>query len=425
MMMGLTFFILARIIVSILGKELPELFSGLYKVISEIGRQLILKVLHLCLASFYIDNYSYQENLLPKYHKKMGYDVEIIASLYTFDKTGKGCFLEKGGSYINEYGILVTRLEYKKCKYSKRLRLYEGTYKAIEKAKPDIIFIHGCQFLDIYNVVKYVRKNPSVKVYVDNHADFSNSARTWLSKNILHKIIWKRCAHLIDPYTIKFYGVLPARVDFLRYIYKIPEDKIELLIMGADDEKVVEAKKEDVKRSIREKYNINENDFLIMTGGKIDNAKKQTLLLMEAVKRIESDNIKLIVFGSVIEELKEKVNALADGKKVQYIGWIPAEEIYKYFAASDLVVFPGRHSVFWEQVAGLGIPMIVKYWSGTTHVDVGGNCEFLYNDLVDEIKEKIERIAFNKDVYNKMKKVAEAGAEKFSYMSIAKQSLGG
>ena len=37
-----------------------------------------MKIVHLCLCSFFPDNYSYQENLLPKYHKRLGYDVEVI-----------------------------------------------------------------------------------------------------------------------------------------------------------------------------------------------------------------------------------------------------------------------------------------------------------------------------------------------------------
>lgn len=32
-----------------------------------------MKILHICLASFYIDNYSYQENLLPKFHMISAY----------------------------------------------------------------------------------------------------------------------------------------------------------------------------------------------------------------------------------------------------------------------------------------------------------------------------------------------------------------
>ena len=50
-----------------------------------------MKIVHLCLASFYPDNYSYQENLLPKFHKELGYDVEVIASTQSFDEYGKVC----------------------------------------------------------------------------------------------------------------------------------------------------------------------------------------------------------------------------------------------------------------------------------------------------------------------------------------------
>lgn len=164
---------------------------------------------------------------------------------------------------------------------------------------------------------------------------------------------------------------------------------------------------------------------MIVTGGKIDEAKKQTLLLMEAVNRIENQNVKLLVFGSVINELKEEVQRLADGRKVKYIGWIQAEDSYKYFAAADLAVFPGRHSVFWEQVVGLGIPLIVKHWEGTTHVDLGGNCEFLTEDSVDEIKSKIEFLLENPGKYADMKKVAETtGMDVFSYEKIARRSIG-
>ena len=48
-----------------------------------------MKVVHLCLGSFFPDNYSYQENMFPKFHKQLGYDVEVIASLVSFDKNGK------------------------------------------------------------------------------------------------------------------------------------------------------------------------------------------------------------------------------------------------------------------------------------------------------------------------------------------------
>ena len=384
-----------------------------------------MKILHLCLGCFYIDNYSYQENMLPKFHKQMGYDVEIIASTVSFNSSGKGCHVE-AGSYENEYGIHVTRLPYFKFlgnKIGKFLRIYNGTYEAIKGANPDIIFVHGCQFLDMKYVVKYAKKH-KVTIYVDNHADFSNSATNWLSKNILHGLVWRHCAQIIEPYTDKFYGVLPVRVDFLKNVYHIPEQKCELLVMGADDDLVEKANADSVKSTIRNQLGIKDNDFLIITGGKIDQWKTQTFLLMEAVKRIQMQNVKLVVFGSVVDELKEKMNNLVDGEKIQYIGWITSTDSYKYFAASDLVVFPGRHSVMWEQVAAQGIPMIVKQWEGTTHIDLKGNVLFLKEDSVDEIEKTLIKVLTDDNQYLSMRKCArEKGMEFFSYKNIAARSI--
>ena len=381
-----------------------------------------MKILHLMLACFYIDNYSYQENLLPKYHKIMGNDVEIVASLFTFDENGKGTWLQKSDKYVNEHGIPVTRLEFKKGKFASRLRRYVGLADELNRIQPDLIFIHGVQFSDIDVVTKYLKSHPDVKVYADNHSDFSNSAKTFVSKYILHRIIWRCCAKKINPFVTKFYGVLPARVDFLINEYKLPKEKVELLVMGADDERVEEASAPEIRREIREKYGLLEDDFVVMTGGKIDAFKTQTLLLMEAVAKITNPRVKLVVFGSVTPELKDRVEALVDGNKVKYIGWVKANDSYDYFAAADLVVFPGRHSVFWEQVAAQGIPMVVKYWAGTTHVDHGGNVNFLTQDSDDEIKKAIENI-LDADNYPQMLECAKKARDNFMYSHIAKRSI--
>lgn len=380
-----------------------------------------MKIVHLCLACFYPDNYSYQENILPKYHKKMGYDTEVIASLETFDKNGQATHLDKACCYQNEYNIKVTRLDYKKPqKVFIKLKKYIGTFKMLEIAAPNILFIHGCQFMDMSVVIKYLKSHPNVTVYVDNHADFSNSATNWLSKNILHKKLWRHYAKKIEPYTTKFYGVLPARVDFLKNIYKLPTNKCELLVMGAEDEKVMAAKKTYVRYNIRSKHGIKDDDFLIISGGKIDQWKTQTLLLMEAVAKIDNPKVKLIIFGSITPNLKKQVNSLCINNKILYIGWISSNESYQYFSSAELVVFPGRHSVFWEQVAGLGIPMVCKYWDGTTHIDVGGNVEFIQNDTVDNISNILQKIINEPNKYKKMKEIAEnLGMKKFSYKLIA------
>lgn len=384
-----------------------------------------MKVVHLCLGAFYPDNYSYQENMLPKFHKILGYDVEVIACQETFDSNGRLTYSDYVGYYKNEYNINVCRVAYKwPKKLNHKLKNYKGVYEALEKANPDILYIHNCQFMEIHTVVKYLKNSQKkIRVYVDNHVDFSNSAHNWFSKKILHKFLWRMCAHSILPYTEKFYGVLPARVDFLEKMYGLPKEKCELLVMGADDEAVEAAEIKKKNCSIRRKYQIQKDDFLIMTGGKIDQWKTQTLLLMKAVARINNPRVKLLVFGSIDQNLKERFESLCIPDKVIYAGWIQAKNTYDFFATADLAVFPGRHSVFWEQCAGQGIPMICKYWKGTTHVDVNGNVKFLMKDTEDEIYSVINELLSTPESYEKMKKAARECQKIFSYKDIARRSI--
>jgi glycosyltransferase involved in cell wall biosynthesis len=382
-----------------------------------------MKIVHVGFSPV-TDGWTYQDNLLPKYHVRLGHQVWFITGQWVWGDSGKLKHFSES-NYFNNDAVRMIRLATKRnISYTSKFRRFEKLYNTIHEIDPDILFIHGCQFLDIDVLVRYIRSNPNLTIYVDNHADFSNSARNWLSRNVLHKIIWKHYAQLILPYTRKYFGVLPARVDFLRDVYKIPNEKIELLVMGADDDLVYKALDPSVKTELRKKFNISQDDFLIMTGGKIDMAKYQTLLLMQAVQEIKNDKVKLIVFGSVVEELQDKVSALVDGKRVQYIGWIDADESLNYFAASDLVVFPGRHSVFWEQVVALGKPIIAKYWEGTTHIDIGGNCIFFDGNSVEEIRNNILNVYNNPSKLHLMRKVAEEkGMKTFSYARIAEKSI--
>ena len=179
------------------------------------------------------------------------------------------------------------------------------------------------------------------------------------------------------------------------------------------------AKREEVLEKTKNRYQIDEKDFVVVTGGKIDLFKQQTLLLMEAAGEMADINIKLFVFGSVVEELKTKLYRLC-GERVKYIGWLNNKEAYELFAAADLAVFPGRHSVFWEQVVGQGIPIVVKRWEGTEHVDLGGNALFLEEDSVEEIRNKLSAAYQGLD---HMKTAAKRNSHLFLYSDVAKKSI--
>jgi glycosyltransferase involved in cell wall biosynthesis len=382
-----------------------------------------LKVLHICLTGTYTDGLNYQDNCIPKYHAKK-FKTYLITNQFILSE---GKILKTSEiDYVNDNGVHIIRLKgifsFLPLKVSFYIGKYKKFAKTLNKIIPDIIFIHNVQFNDIRFIARYAKNNCNVVIYVDNHSDFSNSGTNFISRLLL-RTEWRRCAQIIEPYTNKFYGVLPARVDFLVNVFRLPQNKCELLVMGADDE-LVNKVDEKTRSSVREKYNIKDNDFLIVTGGKFDQYKTQIVNLLEAVHKIGDPKIKLIIFGSIINSLKVKIETLVDRKKVFYEPWLNSEQSYAYFGAADLAVFPGRHSVYWEQAAGQGIPLVCKYWDGTTHVDCGGNAIFLKENTAEELKDVLNRLLEHPEEYRQMKSIAINKAMKvFSYEEISTRCL--
>ena len=151
-----------------------------------------MKILHICLAQFYIDDFSYQENVLPRIHQLQGHSVAILASTETYIGTKLGYV--KPAAYQTKEGIAVTRIPYVSWlphAVAKKLRIYKGVMKVIERFDPEIIFIHDCQFISIKEIARYANRHKDLKIYVDGHTDFINSGKSWVSKNVLHKMIYR------------------------------------------------------------------------------------------------------------------------------------------------------------------------------------------------------------------------------------------
>ena len=69
--------------------------------------------------------------------------------------------------------------------------------------------------------------------------------------------------------------------------------------------------------------------------------------------------------------------------------------------------------------------MVCKYWEGTTHIDLGGNAEFIREDSVECIEKILKEIIDSPDKYLEMKAVAEKkGMEVFSYNRISERAIG-
>ena len=382
-----------------------------------------MKVVHICLACFYVDGMGYQENLLPKFQAKE-HEVLIVTSDFAFDANGKRIKKEKS-FYRNEYGISVKVLNRSKRygPYS-RYNDFDGVYETLSEFQPDVIFCHGGQFIALKDVIRYCKNHRKTRLFIDQHGDYYNTPVNTIKSRMSQYWIYGHWMRKAVPYIKKFWGVTPWRCEYLKDVYGLPEDKIALLTMGGDDDKIHLDRFELVRREIRKKHGIDEDDFLLITGGKIDKTKN-IHLLAEAVKSMNLPKVKLLIFGQPSKDFEETfLTSLNDGDMIRYIGWLPSDAVYDYFLASDLCVFPGTHSVLWEQACACGIPGVFRDWEGMHHVDVGGNAVFLKSDSAKEIVRVLSDLFRCREKLAEMKTVAQTKCIKtFSYSEIAKRAI--
>ena len=102
-----------------------------------------------------------------------------------------------------------------------------------------------------------------------------------------------------------------------------------------------------------------------------------------------------------------------------YGGWCERKALRK-------IDFPRAYLLDWEQVVGMGIPMICKLWPGTTHVDLGGNVIFLKTDQQEELENAILQVFNSPSIYINMKNIADGNRRKdFSYDYLSRISIEG
>ncbi|MBQ6431384.1 MAG: glycosyltransferase family 4 protein [Oscillospiraceae bacterium] len=383
-----------------------------------------MKILHIVLACFYVEGLGYQENLLPKYHKLFGNDVTILTSDFPNSRLGdpKYAGLKE---YDNDDGVRVIKLERNELRvFGKELQLnrYDGVYEAIDRVKPDVIFIHGLTSAADIPIARYLRRHREVRAFADQHADYFNSPVDTAKKRAFMRMIWQPIIGKLKKPVIKFWGTTPWRCEYMEKVYDVPPEKIDLLVMGADNRKIDFAHQAAIRARIRSELDLAEDDFVVVSGGKIDR-KKNIHLLMQAVRKLNAEKLKLIVFGNVAEEIRDEIEALTDDRHIRNVGWLGASEVYNYFLAADLAFFPGTHSVLWEQACGCGIPCVFKEWEGMRHVSNGGNAILMKEVTVDSAASVLQSLYTDPERVRKMKRRAMAFKDEFSYEEVAKRAI--
>lgn len=360
-----------------------------------------MKILHCCLSCFYVDNFKYQENMLPKQNALDGHTVKIVASTEVF-KDGKLGYTSVG-KYLNEDGIEVTRVSYRKFLpffVMKKLRFYKGVYRILENFKPDVIFFHGTAAGELLTIAQYIKKHRNVKLYIDSHEDFGNTARTRISKFIykyIHGFFLKKAL----PYTCKLFYIGIESKEYLEKMYHIKENTLEWYPLGGiiyDDGTYYE-----IRNSIRRELGILDNEILFMHSGKM-NRDKKTIELLKAFSAIKNKNFRLIIIGVFVDDVKTKAETyIKADERISYIGWKSGEELMAYLCAADVYLQPGTASSTLQTAVCCRCGVVYYPYLGYSYLKESGfrvkKCE--------DIRKVFEKISEEPEIIEKMKENSE------------------
>ncbi|MBA4723561.1 MAG: glycosyltransferase family 4 protein, partial [Alcanivorax sp.] len=303
-----------------------------------------MKVAHVCLSNYYMDDRAYQENELVEEHVRQGHDVLVIASTQIFTTDRRREFVEPGHYRCNQ-GIEVIRLPYHPWvphTVAKSLRPHRGVYQLLEEFAPDSILFHGMCGWELVTVSRYKKGRPEVKFYVDTHTDFINSARGPVSKWGLHYLYYRPIVHWCLPWIDKILYISELTGKFAREFYGVPDEKLEFYPLGGHP--VEDDEYHALRESTRQHLGLSDDQVLFVQSGK-QSASKKLLDTLNAFTGNPDPRFRLVLVGSLLDDIREQAQALIDSDdRIQFWGWRTPTELQALLCGADVYLQPGSQS---------------------------------------------------------------------------------
>ncbi|WP_461393194.1 glycosyltransferase family 4 protein [Deferrisoma sp.] len=318
-----------------------------------------MKIAHVCLSNFFVDERAYQENELVRHHVAAGHDVLVLASTETHDENGRLVYC-KPMTYVSKEGATLVRIPYSRWlphSVIRKLRIHPGVYKRLAEFAPQSILFHGAASYELVTVARYVRDHPGTLLFIDNHAYWANSGRNFISRNLLHRWFYRLCLQKALPYTVKVLCVSTEAVDFANKIYRVPMDKLELFPLGGRPLPPAEYKERRIRKRLE--LQIDDDTLLFVQSGKLTRRKK----LIESLKSFAAvgyRKARFAIAGVLGDDIRVDAERLiSEDPRVIFLGWQSVEDLTDLLCAADVYIQPGTQSVTMQHALCCHCPVAI------------------------------------------------------------------
>lgn len=216
-----------------------------------------------------------------------------------------------------------------------------------------------------------------------------------------------------------------SKNDCIKYL-GIPEDKIDVIYLGPDKQFKPLKNKDTIREDLKNKYDIDTRFILYV--GTVELRKNIQLLIKSFYKLLNKGlKIKLVLIGNLghgFKEISDIINDLDISKEVIFLGYVPMDDLIKFYNATDLFVFPSFYEGFGLpplEAMACGCPVITSNTSSLPEV-VGDAGIMVDPHDIDDLTDKIYQIMTDEGLRADLGRKCLDRAKLFSWADTANET---
>lgn len=303
--------------------------------------------------------------------------------------------------------VVVHRLKFFGFKDFKKWR---DLYKLLKQLQPEIVmtatFFSNTVFLTLKSFFGY-------EVVASEH------------NTINIKPLWQR---LVDKILLpNAYTVIAASKEVVEFVSKnegISEENFTVIYNGVDlDAVAVSEKKYSSKRNeIRNRFNIKENEQVILNVARLVRQKNHEVMIEGFAKLYETQkDVHLIITGDGKPEKEQRLQKLVEDRGIKdnvHLLFGDHGDLHRLYTASDIFLLTSRHEGFCiAAMEGLafGLPLVSTRVAGISEYLINGENGLFIESNPNDVAKKLETIIlFSEEEKMRFSEAARRTAEEYS-----------
>ena len=341
--------------------------------------------------------------------KKLGHNIKIVTTFWNGSK-----------KYDNYEGIPILRIKDTKALFGKIGSLFHFNYitfglNAFRKKNFEFYKDSDIIFMPLTVGIPYISKRKQIPIITAFlHYDYVNTWIDYLTLNFYHLLERAQFKSLRAILTISNF----SKRELINK-YGIKGETIEVIPVGIDTNKFNPSNR---SKDLKLKYS---GKILLYVGPFLK--RKRIPLLLKAmgkvIKQFPDVHLVLIGKGMMWDYCKQLSKKLKIQKYTTFLGFIPHDKLLKFYASSDIFVFPseleGFGQVILESMAS-GTPVICANKPPMSEIIGNAGITFKINN-VENLSQMILKLLNNEVELTNLKKSSIIEAKKYDFLEIAKK----